>query len=444
MKRGEIYARVKAGELTQVAAAELLGLSYRQVKRQYVRYRSAGAKGLVHGNVGRSNRARPAGFRKKALAIVGREYGATEAGAGFGPTLAAEHLAADHGLSIAPETLRRWMIGAGLWSRQRRRKAYRQRRERRAHFGEMLQIDGSFHDWLEGRGRRLCLISLVDDATGKTGSLFEEEETTWGVLDCLRRWVEQHGIPRALYTDRKTVYVGESRDSEEEESLSQLRRVCLKLGIEMIQAHSPQAKGRVERNHGTHQDRLVKKMRRRKISDRAAANRFLDEYLPDHNQRYARVPVSAIDFHHPVGAHTNLDAVFCLENERSVSSDWVVRFQNRYWQIEAASSHLVQPGDTLVIQTWRDQSHHLVHRGKSIESHEIPAPLPRPAASRPAPGSPARKTRIRAQNHPWNQSLFPSKAPLSRLLGGESGPPPPLPAPLSPARSKGTFLTRRT
>jgi transposase len=199
-----VMERVAKGELTQKAAAAKLGICYRQLKRLYGRYRKQGAGGLKHGNAGRrSNRARPEKLQQKVLALV-RKHSSGGEGERFGPTLAAEHLSEEHGIELDAETLRRWMLKAGLWSRVRKSKRYRSRRQRKAHFGELLQLDGSFHRWLEDRAEQGCLINLVDDATGMAVAQFAEEETTWAVADVLRKWVERNGIPRAIYTDWKS------------------------------------------------------------------------------------------------------------------------------------------------------------------------------------------------------------------------------------------------
>src|SRR5271165_3459682 len=183
IRRAGVLKRVKQGELTQIEAAELLELSYRQLKRVYRRFRNCGAKGLVHSSAGKpSSRARPAKERQRILALVKKHYSG-EPGERFGPTLAAEHLEEDHGITIDAETLRRWMLAVGLWTRERKRKPYRQRRARRPHFGELVQMDGSFEAWLEERGPRGCLIHMVDDATSTGLATFADEETTWGVAD---------------------------------------------------------------------------------------------------------------------------------------------------------------------------------------------------------------------------------------------------------------------
>jgi hypothetical protein len=230
------------------------------------------------------------------LSLIQRKYSGPEAER-FGPTLAAEHLAEEDGIGIDHETLRRWMLEAGLWSRRRRAKKHCQRRERKPHFGELVQLDGSFHDWLEERGPRGCLMNMVDDATSTTEARMGKEETIWAAVGVLRAWIGEYGVPRALYTDWKNVYRRKATPGEQlrgETPVTQFGRMCQKLGIGIIAASSPQAKGRVERNHGTHQDRLIKKLRRKGIASYDAANQFLQQqYLPQHNQRFARPPAAA-------------------------------------------------------------------------------------------------------------------------------------------------------
>src|SRR3989449_7649734 len=210
----------------------------------------------------------------------------------FGPTLASEHLASEDGQRVDAETLRRWMREEGLWSRERRRRRHRRRRERKEHFGELVQMDGSFHPWLEDRGRQGCLMDLVDDATNTTLARLGQEETIWAAAGALRAWVERYGVPMRLYVDWKNLYKRGANARERlrgEEPITQFGGMCAKLGIELIAASSPQAKGRVERVHGTHQDRLVKKLRRKGIANHAEANAYLEaEDLPEHNRRFAR------------------------------------------------------------------------------------------------------------------------------------------------------------
>ena len=266
MRRATVLAQVKSKAWTLVQAAERMELSYRQAKRLWKRYQSKGAAGLVHGSAGgSSNRAKPKKVRTKVLGLIGEKYSG-EIGQRFGPTLAAEHLSSEDQIELSVTTVRRWMLAEGLWSRARKVRQYRQRRARCEHFGELLQLDGSFHEWLEGRGPRGCLMNLVDDATSATLCRMGQQETIWAAVGVLWAWMEKYGVPRALYTDWKNVYVREPTAKEllhGKSSLTQFGRMCERLGIKIIAAGSPEAKGRVERNHGTHQDRLVKKLRRK-------------------------------------------------------------------------------------------------------------------------------------------------------------------------------------
>ncbi len=329
----EVLARVKSGQLRVVDAGLLMRVSYRQAKRLWGRYREEGATGLKHRSAGRrSNRAYGEGFRSRVLGLVGEKYGG-EVGERFGPTLAAEHLRSEDGEEVDAETLRRWMLEAGLWSRERRRKRHRRRRERKEHFGELVQMDGSFHNWLEGRGPGGCLMDLVDDATNRTLARMGEEETIWAAAGALRAWVERYGVPLALYVDWKNLYQRPATAGERlrgEEPVTQFGRMCQKLGIELISASSPQAKGRVERIHGTHQDRLVKKLRRKQIRSHAEANRYLEaDYLEEHNGRFAKVAARREDYHRRAPGKAALDRIFRLESERVISEDWVVRYKKK-------------------------------------------------------------------------------------------------------------------
>jgi hypothetical protein len=325
----------------------------------------------------------------------------------FGPTLAAEHLASEDGLTVHHDTLRRWMLAAGLWSRARRRSPHRQRRERKAHFGELVQLDGSFHDWYEARGPRGCLMNLVDDATGRTLARLGTAETIWAAADVLRRWIEAYGVPLALYTDWKNVYV---RVPTAEElvtgavPLTQFGRMCAALGVQIIAASSPQAKGRVERNHGTHQDRLVKKLRRLGIADASAANAFLaSTYLPEHNARFAQAPASGDDFHRRRPSRVTLDHVLQLEETRVLSNDWVVRYATRCLQV-ARQSHQAPARSTVLVRENASGAIEIRYRNRLMRWTEIAAPVPPPpvAPRRPLSSAPHRPARPSA-DHPWRR-----------------------------------------
>ena len=406
-RRCGVLARVKTDELTQVEAAEILGISYRQTKRLYRRYIKSGQKGLVHGHVGRrSNHAKDAKFRKRALSLVSKHYSG-EPGERFGPTLAAEHLAEDHGVVVDAETLRRWMLAEGLWTRERKRKAHRQRRLRKAHFGELVQMDGSFEDWLEQRGPRGCLFNMVDDATSKGLTIFTLEETTWGAADTLRAWIEKYGIPRALYVDWKSVYLVKATQRHKQEGIepiSQFGRMCAKLGIELIGAGSAQAKGRVERSHGTHQDRLIKKMRLKKIKSYEKANEFLNSnYLEQHNTKYSVAAREKADFHQAPPLGLDLNQVFCLEVSRKVSNDLVVQYRNRWLQIEAKGQKvLVSPGSKVVVQERQDDQLTLLRSNTVLRWHEL---MERPTARAPIAKRRVvtRPKTVPTAEHPWRR-----------------------------------------
>ncbi|MFQ5741833.1 MAG: ISNCY family transposase [Acidobacteriota bacterium] len=407
LRRGEVLSRVKRGELRLNEAAQLLEVSYRQAKRLLRRYRAGGAKALVHGNVGRASNRIDTERREQALRLVREHYsgGPRER---FGPTLASEHLAADYGIEVPRETLRRWMLTAGLWSRSRKRKLHRSRRQRRAHFGELIQLDGSHHEWLEGRGPQGCLMNFVDDATGRGLCRFSDEETTWAAADLLQAWVRQYGVPQALYCDWKSVY--KRRPTSREalagiEPETQFGSMCRKLGIRIIAASSPQAKGRVERHHGTHQDRLVKKMRLAGIGDYEAANRYLDEqYLAEHNAKFAFEPTAGADFHRRLPKHLELNWVFCLEHERVVSNDWVVRFQNRFLQLQPRRRQGVSPGTRVRIEQARDGTLRVMFADQEIRFAEIAKPWPsEKAAAAAGPRQGVAGGRTPAADHPWRR-----------------------------------------
>lgn len=418
LQRAGVLARVKAGELRVEDAAALMGVSYRQAKRLWKRYRAGGAAKLKHGNAGRvSNRGRPGKERQKILGKVEEKY------SGFGPTLAAEHLASEDQLQIHPETLRRWMLEEGLWKRARKRKPHRKRRERKAHFGELVQMDGSFHEWYEKRAPKACLMNMVDDATSTVEARLGDEETIWAAARVLRQWIGKYGVPLALYTDWKNVYVREPTEKEllhGRVPVTQFGRMCRKLDIRIIAANSPQAKGRVERGNGTHQDRLIKKMGRKKIRTHEEANAFLEtEYLPEHNARFAREPADARDYHRKAPPARELDQVFCLETERSISNDWVVRYENRWLQLERSSDYPPRQAKVTVCE-WegcngQDGRIEIRYQGKARPHREIAAPEPRPALlARTKPPRPS--SWKPPADHPWrtrNRGMTPQWHPPS-------------------------------
>jgi transposase len=316
--------RVKRGELTVVEASGLLGLSLRQGRRVWKRFRCEGAGGLVHGLRGRgSNRRFPEEFRQRVLKRQQERY------ADFGPTFACEKLA-EEGLVLSPDSLVGLLKERGLWVRRRRHGKHRRRRERRASLGSLVQMDGSHHDWFEGRAGKCVLMVVIDDATNRTYARLYPAETTEGAFDVFGRWVKLQGLPRGVYVDRHGIY----RDEEHPEKPTQFGRAMKELGVELIRAHSPQAKGRVERRNAVFQDRLVKEMRLRNICDMKQANAFLEEkFLPELNRRYAVKAKRQTDLHRPVPGGVILEEVLCVQEQRVVGQDWCVRWHNRWLQI---------------------------------------------------------------------------------------------------------------
>lgn len=289
--------------------------------------------------------------------------------------------------------------------------------ERKAHFGELVQLDGSFHWWYEARGPRGCLMNLVDDATGRTLARLGDEETIWAAADVLRRWTEAYGVPLALYTDWKKVYVRVPNAEAQVTGavpLTQCGRMCASLGIQIIAASSPQAKGRVERNHGTHQDRLVKKLRRVGIADATTANAFLETtYLPEHNARFAQAPASAEDFHRRTPSRVVLDRAFQLEETRVLSNDWVIRYDTRYFHV-ARQSHQAPARSTVLVREAVTGAIELRYRGRLMRWTEISAPPPRRPLTPTAAGA--------AQAPPRSGATAPSpgRAPITRGAAGST------------------------
>lgn len=406
LERVQVMGRVSSGELKLSDAAVMLEVSYRQAKRLWRRYRQVGSEGLKHGNAGRpSNRSKPQKLRRRVLNLIRKKYSGTEEER-FGPTLAAEHLAEEDGIVLDHDSVRRWMLEEGLWSRQRKRKKHCQRRERRLHFGELVQLDGSFHDWFEGRGPRGCLMDMVDDATGETQARMGKEETIWAAVGVLRIWIEKHGMPRALYTDWKNVYKRKATSAEQlrgEAAVTQFGRMCQKLGIRILAANSPQAKGRVERVNGVHQDRLIKKMRRKKIASYEAANEYLEkQYLPEHNRRFARPPAKPEDYHGRKPTARELREIFRLETERTISNDWVIRHEGRYLQLHPGQRRYGPTQSKAVVCQWEDGAMEVYYRGEKIAFTELKEPIQKPAPSA-APNPRAIVSRKPKQDHPWRQ-----------------------------------------
>jgi transposase-like protein len=434
-KRLELLSRVKEGVLKLVKVAELSSLSYRQTKRVWKRYRERGDVGLIHRGRGRtSNRRIEGGFRKRVLERYEDRY------PDFGPTLASEYLAKEQ-LSVDHETLRRWLLEAGLWKKKRKRQKHRQRRERRAHRGELIQMDGSHHDWFEGRRGWAVLMVMIDDATNRTYARFYEAEDTKAAMDLFGRYARRYGLPQALYVDHDSIYecTRQARIDEDlrgEEPQTQFERAMKVLVVDVIPANSPQAKGRVERRHGVFQDRLVKAMRLLKISALEAANRYLDDvFLPDLNRRFIVTARERGDLHRPIPAGLPLKEVLCFEEPRVVQNDWTIRWRNRTFQIARQHEALHLAKRTITVRERLDGSLALLYRGQGLRFVELDQ---RPAPSLPAAPPKPRVPWIPPPDHPWRG---PFKTPRRVAAYRERGPSGYASGASLPTNNQGTFLS---
>ena len=404
LRRLEIVKKTIAREVRQKEAGMLLDISERQVRRVVHRVREEGEKGVVHRLRGRSsNRKKPEGVKERILKRYRDRYG------GFGPTLACEKLMERDGIKLSVETMRQWMMGAGLWAGRRQREKHRQWRERKSYFGEMVQMDGSHHDWFEGRGEKAVLMGYIDDATGNVHARFYEYEGTIPAMDGLKRYIRKHGIPQSLYLDKHTTYKSPSAPTVEEElegkkPLSEFERACEELGIRVIHAHSPQAKGRIERLFGTFQDRVVKEMRLKGIQTIGQANMFLDAYLPVYNRRFGVLARVSTDLHGKVGAGVNLDRILCIKVERKLRNDWTVVYDQQWYQVTDPTR-----AKTVALERRLDGTIHLydAHR-RPLRFKAIAERPPKPQTIDksewlvlPKPKAPYRTP----PDHPWRKSM---------------------------------------
>ena len=418
-RRLEVMARVRDEGLTVAKASRLLGLSVRQGWRLCKRHREQGDAGLVHGLRGKpSNRATKASVRRAVLTLYREKY------ADFGPTLACEQLAKRDGHRVGVKTLWRWLVGEGLWARRRRRRAHRSRRARRDCPGELVQMDGSHHDWFEGRGPWCVLMVMVDDATGRAFARFFESETTAAAFGVFGAYVRRYGLPHALYVDRDSIYRSDRQATVEEElrgqgPATQFGRAMKQLGVGVILANSPQAKGRVERMNGTLQDRLVKEMRLAGIGTIAAANVFLARtFLPSLNRKFTVKPRCGADVHRRVSAGLKLDEVLCFQETRRVSNDWCVSWRNRTFQLDARHERMALAGREVAVREKLDGTIQLLHQGHVLRWRELDG---RPPRSRPKPAVRNNRPWKPAAAHPWRgvPRVSPAPAAPTRALHAE-------------------------
>jgi Helix-turn-helix domain len=409
--RLKVVKDVLEHRLNKRQAAELLSLSRRQVIRLCQRIQQEGYRGIQHKLRGRpSNRALATGLLERAISLLKQpRY------AGFGPTFANEKLLELHHISLSTSVLRRGMIQAGLWRSKTFIPPHRAWRERRSCVGALIQLDGSDHDWFEGRGPRCVLLIYIDDATSRIlYAEFVDVEDSLTLLATTQTYLRQHGRPVAFYVDKDSIYKVNRQASIEEElqdasPITQFTRAMSELGIEVLCANSPQAKGRVERSFGTHQDRLVKELRLAGISNKASANRFLrDIYIPLHNARFAVTPASSLDAHRPLLKSHGLDSILSLRIPRIVAQDFTVACQKRHFQILPHQSVRIHPKNTVLVETRLDGSTHLLFKDtylhfKVIAKKRALQPLPKQIRDLLLPNRTPHKP---ASDHPWRTALW--------------------------------------
>lgn len=395
------------GKRTQDEAARLLKRSVRQIRRIQRKLESQGDTALVHGLRGKpSNHRHTPAIRQKVLKAYRARY------PDFGPTFACEKLASE-GLRVGVETLRRWLVAEGLWERRRHHDPHRSRRPRRSCFGELVQMDASIHDWLEGRGETVVLITMIDDATSRVMARFYPAGTVEAHMDLLERWVRKHGRPLAIYTDRHSIFEVHEKGQPlaDPEATTQFGRALGELDIELIRAHSPQAKGRVERSFGTAQDRWVKELRLAKAKTCEQANAVLEKLVPDHNRRFAKVASKPTDAHRRLGGDHRLESILSIQAERVVSNDYVVRWANRHYQL-LPPVHPGERGGRVVIEQRLDGSlairfgkRYLGYR--EVVATEESATCDRNEVPRLSKGSKKKPAKVwkPAADHPWRKRV---------------------------------------
>lgn len=406
--RSQLMAQMVEGKLSQQSAAERLSLSVRQVKRLKRSYLSEGVEGLISKKRGQpSNRRISRDVTAQVIALIGSSY------ADFGPTFATEKLHEQHGITLSVETVRQQMMAAGFW-KPKRGAAIRTHpmRLRRARRGELVQIDGSPHDWFEGRAPTCCLLVFIDDATGELMQLqFVDTETTLGYMAAVERYIDCHGLPAAFYSDKHSIFRINAADAHCD-AQTQFARALEQLGIEGIQAHSAQAKGRVERANQTLQDRLVKEMRLQGIDSQAGANAWLPLFMADFNRRFAVVPLEQEDAHVAYqGSAEQLQRILSVQEERTLSKNLSCQYDGQLLQVQAVGSGAMMRGAKVCVHTHTDGRRELSWQGRRLAFAHLERPPKQHAAAdgkqvnaRVDQALQKRGKTIPSDKHPWKKT----------------------------------------
>jgi len=390
--------------ITQAEAAQMGGLSLRQLQRIIRRVRTEGDSGVCHHARGRKpNNQIPEAVKHKAVELCRERYQE------FGPTLASEKLLEKNRIKVSVETLRTWLLEAGLAYRKRKKRPHRQWRERKSCRGAMVQLDGSHHDWFEGRGPKSVLMAFVDDATGEVYARFYDYEGTIPAMACFKGYIKQYGIPQSVYLDRHSTYKSPVHyqtiedQLEDRQLMSQFERSLQELSVTVIHAYSPQAKGRVERLFGTFQDRVIKEMRLAGVRSKDEGNAFLQTYLPDYNRRYRVSPAKDTDMHRRFKDHRELDRILSIRTSRALRNDFTIAHDKKLYQIKDNIR-----AKKVTVEERTDGSMRILHNGQRLRYQEIAV---RPEKERKQ--SPKlHKTWDRGKPtrlHPWRESFDPDR-----------------------------------
>ena len=403
LERLRIIHKVMDKKIRQVDGATLLDLSDRQVRNIIGKIKAEGDKGIAHGNRGREARNKiPKEVEEKIGLIIEEKY------ADFGPTLATEQLIKHEGIKISHEKVRQIMIRQGLWRvRKRRDGPVYKMRERKDYRGELVQMDGSHHEWLEDRGPKMVFMGYIDDATNRTYGRFYDHEGVYPAMDSMERYICRYGLPQSLYLDKHSTYKTIRQPYMEEElrgrqAETQFERAVGELKIEMIHADSPQAKGRVERLFGTLQDRLIKEMRLAKISSIEEANVFLEGYLEDYNKRFSRAPKREGDLHRPVPDDVNLRDIFCIKGIRTINDGYIIQWKKRLFILDTPS--LVLRRRKVEVQEQFTGEITFKYKERYLDFHEVFEVKAKKEEVKLAVHRPRKKSQYRpAADHPWHK-----------------------------------------
>lgn len=405
LKRLHVIHKALDKHVTQAEAAGIIGVCLRQAQRIVRAVRVGGDKGVIHKSRGQgSNRASPVKIKDEALKLYKEKYN------DFGPTLASEKLFEIDKIKINDETLRLWLIQENVPYKKRKKRPHRQWRQRKQCFGEMVQIDGSCHDWLEGRGEVCVFMGYIDDATGNPFGRFYPYEGTFPAMDSFKHYVKKYGIPVSIYLDKHATYKSTKKPSVEDElnnvePLSRFARAVTELGVDVIYADSPQAKGRIERLFNTFQDRLIKEMRLKGIKTIEEANKFLPQYLPIYAKRFAVKPANDTDMHRSIPEGINLDKILCVKTKRALRNDFTIAHNGKLYQIEDNVG-----AKEVIVEERVNGSMFIAYKDTNLRFKEITA-RPKKEQKEPDMHTP-KKAYIPPKDHPWRSFGLPGSINL--------------------------------